>query len=137
MTPATPPRREVPSATSPASSVERDEVVFVFGDRRWRVRGLGKNLSFGQMRVNVGVSREGGGFFVDTVDLYAAKARGGFTRQAATELGVDEGVLKRDVGEILLGLEKKQEEQMEAALAPKAAVTMTDDGARGGARAAP
>jgi len=118
-------------ATTPATpareSAERDEVVFVFGERRWRVRGLGKNLSFGQMRVNVGVHHPLGGFFVDTADLYAARNREAFVRQAAVELGVGEVVLKRDLGEVLLGLEKRQEEQIESALRPKAtAIAMTE-----------
>jgi len=82
-------------------------VVFVFGERRWRVRGLGKNLSFGQMRVDVGVSRAGGGFFVDTADLYAAKQRALYTRQAAIELAMDEAIVKRDLGDVLLGLEAR------------------------------
>jgi len=124
VTAATPPV----ATTSPATaSAERDEVVFVFGERRWRVRGLGKNLSFGQMRVNVGVHHPLGGFFVDTADLYAAKHREAFVRQAAVELGVSEGVIKRDLGEILLGLETRQEAQIESALRPTATVaSMTE-----------
>ena len=117
----------VAPATPLTERAERDEVVFVFGERRWRVRGLGKNLSFGQMRVNVGVHHPLGGFFVDTADLYAARHREGFVRQAAVELGVGEAVLKRDLGEVLLGLEKRQEEQIESALRPVAtAIAMTE-----------
>jgi DNA primase catalytic core len=116
-----------PDVAAAPPHAERDEMVFVFGERRWRVRGLGKNLSFGQMRVNVGVSRTSGGFFVDTADLYAAKHRASFVRQAATDLGVAEDVLKRDLGELLLGLEKRQEEQIASALAPKTTtVAMTE-----------
>ena len=115
------------SATPATESAERDEVVFVFGERRWRVRGLGKNLSFGQMRVNVGVHHPLGGFFVDTADLYTARHREAFVRQAAVELGVGEAILKRDLGEVLLGLEKRQEEQIESALRPVAtAIAMTE-----------
>ena len=72
--------------------VQGDEVVLRFGDRRWRVRGLGKNAAVEQLRVNVLVSRErqsaeGSGFFVDTLDLYTARQRLRFVKQAAEELG--------------------------------------------------
>ena len=70
-----------PSADTPAQVNER-EAVLVFGEgkeaRRWRVRGLPKNLAVGVLKVNVMVSNEGGGFHVDTLDLYAARARAAF-----------------------------------------------------------
>jgi len=108
-----------PAPRASAEQAERDEVVFVFGERRWRVRGLGKNLSFGQLRVNVGIHHPVGGYFVDTVELYAARQRESFVRQATVELGVSEAVVKKDLGEVLLGLEKRQEEQIESTLRPK------------------
>lgn len=45
----------VPPGPAPdvAAVVEGDEMVVVFGERRWRVRGLGKNTSFDVLRVNV------------------------------------------------------------------------------------
>src|SRR5262249_8082037 len=52
-------------------------------------------------------------------DLYIAKQRASYTRQASIELGVEEAVVKRDLGEVLLALEKRQEEQIEIALRPK------------------
>jgi DNA primase catalytic core len=116
-----------PRSSSPAPP-ERDELVFRFGERRWRVRGLGKNLSFGQMRVNIAVWSGGdagdgrdttGGFFVDTLDVYGAKARASFTKSASGELSLDESVVKRELGQILLRLEQRQEEMIEEALRPK------------------
>ena len=111
-----------PAADTPAQVSER-EAVLVFGEgrdaRRWRVRGLPKNLAVGVLKVNVMVSNEGGGFHVDTLDLYAARARGAFVQQAAGELGIGEGVLKTDLGRVLLKLETLQDEAITQALAPK------------------
>lgn len=40
--------------------INGDEIVMTCGDRRYRVRGLAKNLSFDAMKVNVMASRENG-----------------------------------------------------------------------------
>jgi DNA primase len=61
-----------------------------FGDRRWRVRGLAKNLSAETLKVNVLVSKaeatstsSGQAYHVDSFDLYAARARAHYIAQAA------------------------------------------------------
>jgi len=46
-----------PSAVAPAAGND-DELVFVFDDRRWRIRGLATNKARGTLRVNVLVSRD-------------------------------------------------------------------------------
>jgi DNA primase len=115
-----------PTADAPAQVSER-EAVIVFGEgkdaRRWRVRGLPKNLAVGVLKVNVMVSADDGCFHVDTLDLYAARARAVFVQQAASELanerGMSEGVLKTDLGRVLLKLETLQDEAIREALAPK------------------
>ncbi|MGH7856917.1 MAG: toprim domain-containing protein, partial [Candidatus Binatia bacterium] len=90
----------------PPSVAERgDEVVMPLGDRRWRVRGIAKNTSFDALRVNVLVARDGHGFHVDTLDLYSARHRRAFLAEAAAELGLEERVVKRDLGQLLLRLE--------------------------------
>jgi DNA primase catalytic core len=120
-----------PAADAPAQVSER-EAVIVFGEgkdaRRWRVRGLPKNLAVGVLKVNVMVSAEDGRFHVDTLDLYAARARAVFIQQAASELGIADGVLKTDLGRVLLKLEALQDEAIREALAPKepAAPAMTE-----------
>ena len=120
-----------PAADAPAQVSER-EAVIVFGDgrdaRRWRVRGLPKNLAVGVLKVNVMVSSEGGRFHVDTLDLYAARARAVFVQQASSELSIADGVLKTDLGRVLLKLEALQDEAIREALAPKepAAPSMTE-----------
>jgi hypothetical protein len=120
-----------PAADAPAQVSER-EAVIVFGDgrdaRRWRVRGLPKNLAVGVLKVNVMVSAEDGRFHVDTLDLYAARARAVFVQQASSELSIGDGVLKTDLGRVLLKLEALQDEAIREALAPKepAAPSMTE-----------
>jgi DNA primase catalytic core len=101
------------------SSSNSEEVTMHFGPRRWRVRGLGKNLSPGQLRVNVLVSGEDGLFFVDTLELYSARQRAAYTKQASIDLGIDEAVVRGDLGHLLSELERRQDAQIQEALAPK------------------
>lgn len=50
------------------------------------------------------------GYHMDTLDLYAARARAAFVRQAAIELGLGEDGVKRELGAVLLKLEALQDE---------------------------
>ena len=97
------------SKTSGAGS----ELSFTVGDRQYRVRGLAKNLSFELLKVNVLVTRASdatGAFYVDTLDLYAARQRHSYIVHAALELRVSEDIIKTDLGRVLLRLEALQEE---------------------------
>ncbi|MBN1919199.1 MAG: toprim domain-containing protein, partial [Verrucomicrobia bacterium] len=100
-------------------STSGDEVAFVFGDRRYRVRGLAKNLAHGALKVNLLVSRRDS-VHVDTLDLYSSRQRAAFVKQAAAELGAAEETIKTDVGQVLMRLEQLQDEQIQEALKPKA-----------------
>jgi len=91
------------SAGAPAAGND-DELVFVFDDRRWRIRGLATNKARGTLRVNVLVSREQVGFHVDVFDLCSARHRAAFVRMAADELRASEPLVKRDLGQVLLAL---------------------------------
>jgi DNA primase len=93
------------------------EVTLTLGEgkdaRRWRVRGLAKNLAVDVLKVNLMVSTgpsEQTRFHVDTLDLYGAKPRGHYTSAAAQEIGIDERILKADLGRVLLALEQLQDE---------------------------
>ncbi len=107
------------------ADVKDNEVVLVFGERRYRVRGLSKNLAYDVLKVNVLVSC-GDAFHVDTFDLYNARARASYIAQAAVELRIAEDVLKMDLGRALLKLEELQEAQIQSTMKPKEpeAVTM-------------
>ncbi|MBK7583360.1 MAG: hypothetical protein IPI67_24615 [Myxococcales bacterium] len=104
---------ELPAAPEP--ELVGDDLVFHFGDRRWRIRGFSKNTGPEQLRVNLHVSRPGGAFHVDTVELYSARQRAVFTKQASDELVVEERVVKRELGAVLLKLEERQEAEKKAA----------------------
>jgi hypothetical protein len=54
-----------------------------------------------------------------TFDLYAAKARAHYLKQAVIELGAGEDPLKRELGQVLLKLEQMQDAAIAAALAPR------------------
>jgi DNA primase catalytic core len=102
--------------------IKGDEVTITFGDRRYRIRGLGKNMSHGTLKVNVFVSRANGRgelrYFGDTFDLYQARPRLSFSKQAAEELELKEETVRRELGEVWLQLERLQDEQIERALTP-------------------
>jgi hypothetical protein len=111
-----------PVAAEPPPEAAGDELQLRLGACQWRVRGWRKNVSPEQMRVNLLVRREdgaAGGFHVDTLDLYQAKARAVYLRQASIELGQPEEDLKRSLGELLLKVELLQDEALRAAQAPK------------------
>jgi DNA primase catalytic core len=107
------------SAADIPCTVTESEILFTLGERRYRVRGLAKNLGFELMKVNLLVSR-GEAFHVDTLDLYSARQRASYLAQAALELQVREDILKADLGRVLLKLEALQEEAVRAALTPAA-----------------
>jgi DNA primase len=93
------------------------EVTLTLGEgkdaRRWRVRGLAKNLAVDVLKVNLMVSAgpsDRTRFHIDTLDLYGAKPRGHYTSAAAQEIGIDERILKADLGRVLLALEQLQDE---------------------------
>ena len=111
----------VAPATEPAAEVKDDEVVFTFAERRYRVRGLPKNLSPETLKINL-LASNGEAFHVDTLDLYSAKGRAHYLQQAAKELGVRDDVVKHDLGRILLKLEVLQDERIRAATKPAPAV---------------
>jgi hypothetical protein len=100
------------------AEVGEDEVSMTFGNRRYRVRGTAKNATLEVLRVNVLVSSETG-MFVDTFDLYSARHRKSFQEQAAADLGVEEQVIKRDLGRLLLKLEEVQDAHHQAMHQPK------------------
>jgi DNA primase len=114
------PSSVLPSSPPPELSLEHKahEVVLSLGDRRYRVRGLERNLAYDVLKVNLFCSR-GDGFHVDGLDLYSARQRATYIKQAALELGVEEKVVQKDLGALLLKLEALQQAQIEAALAPK------------------
>src|SRR5690606_12770514 len=64
------------------------------------------------LKVNLLVTHgQDGTFHVDTLELYSARQRAAYIKQASEELMMEEQVIKRDLGQILLKLEEQQEKQ--------------------------
>ena len=108
------------------AEVKEEEIILSLAARRYRVRGLKNNASPNQLKVNILVN-QGDELHVDTFDLYHAKSRYGFIRQAAIELGITEDVIKKDLGKVLLKCEAFQKEQIEKTLENKAQNKSLDD----------
>ena len=118
---AAPPPAAVAAATRPAApAAERrgEDVVLMLGEREYRVRGLGKNLAFDVLRINLRV-RVGDAYHIDTLDLYQAKARTVFINAAAEATAQRPETIAKDIGRLLLSLEEAQEQQISEALKPK------------------
>jgi DNA primase len=95
------------------------EIKCQLGNRFYRVRGLEKNQSLGQLKINLLV-KVGEFLHVDTIDLYQSRQRNSFIQQAAVECGMDDKKIKNDLGRLLLKLEQLQEENHQKALENKA-----------------
>jgi hypothetical protein len=118
--PTTKPASPVPEAAAldiPAE-ISEHEIVIRFSTRRYRIRGLAKNHSYEVLKINLLAAR-GDAFHVDSLDLYSARQRQAFIKQAALELAVKPDLVKKDLGRVLLKLEQLQHEQIQRTLAPK------------------
>ena len=109
------------------------EVTLTLGEgktaRRYRVRGLAKNLAVDVLKVNLMVTtlgNEADSFHVDTLDLYSAKARAHYVAQAAQETAIADAVLKTDLGRVLLALEQLQDQTIAEVLKPEPQPQMAD-----------
>lgn len=105
-------------ADNVSAEVSEHETIIELGDRRYRVRGISKNMSYDQLKVNVLVSRDEN-FYVDMLDIYSARHRAAYIKQASIELGLKDDAIKKDLGKVLLKLEELQEKQIKGALEPE------------------
>lgn len=130
--PPVPAMPATPAGDQAEQTTIKGELLLALGDRHWRIRGWQKNLSPETMRVNVQVRREASdradaAYYVDTLDVYSAKQRMVYIKQAALELGMQDEAIKRDLGRVLLKLEGLQDGAIQEALAPKDAVPQLSD----------
>ena len=114
--------------------VKDNEITLTLGDRRYRVRGLAKNLSFELLKVNLLAAR-GEAFYVDTLDLYSAKQRQSYITHAALELQVRDDILKADLGRVLMRLEALQEAAVAKTLSTEPSGPRMSDAEHDAARA--
>jgi DNA primase len=102
--------------------VKDKEITLTLGDgigaRRYRVRGLQKNLAVDLLKINLLVTH-GELFYVDTLDLYSMKQRQSYITHAAIELQLEDGILKTDLGRVLLALEQVQDDNITQTLQPE------------------
>ena len=98
--------------------IKGDEITITQGDRRYRVRGLAKNLSSDILRVNL-LAMRGDALHVDTLDMNVDRQKVLFSKRAAEELEVKEEVIRKDLGRVFLQLETLRNEQIRKALDPK------------------
>ncbi len=105
----------VPSLAASSTDVEAringEDIYIDLGSRRYRVRGLQNNTHTQQLKITLRITY-GDEFFIDSLDLYQAKQRQQFVQQARVECGLDEAILKKDLGKLLRKLEAIQEEQL-------------------------
>lgn len=118
------PQPEAPQTIDAEQS--EHELVINLGDRRYRIRGLQKNMSYDQLKVNVLVNK-GDNFHVDTLDIYSARHRASYIKQAGIELGLKDDIIKKDLGKVLLKLEELQEKQIKTALEPESKTAPISD----------
>ena len=109
------------SKTDVVLETKGDEVHLSFdGQRRYRIRGLERNHSSQQLKVNILAARDGvpatRRWFIWIRSIYSRRAVGtSFIKATATELFTDSDIIKRDIGTMLLQLEQLQHERIEAA----------------------
>jgi DNA primase catalytic core len=102
------------------------------GPREWRARGLDNNTSFELLKVNLRLLHIGPcgshRFHLDTLDLYQARQRQLFIKQASEEIGLQPELVQRDLGKVLLELESLRDRRLLGLMEPvKPQPLMTED----------
>jgi DNA primase catalytic core len=109
-----PPPAALPLTVVPLTATEQEVVLTLGppgGERRYRARGLPKNLSPETLRVTL-VVHHGADTYADSLDLYVARARANFVAQAAAALDLRVDAVQQDVGTLLLQLEQLRDQQL-------------------------
>ena len=109
---------KIPKSLDVPAKVSDNQIEILIQDRRYKIRGFNKNLSFDTMRINLQVFM-GDRFHLDTLNLYNFTQRNAFIKIASGELAVNREIIKHDVGRILLKLEELQVEQIQEKIEPK------------------
>jgi DNA primase len=118
-----------PAHTQPAGTPEMtvatdaEAITVTINGLVYQVRGLFKNQPE-TLKVNLRLIREGR-FFIDTLDLYNAKQRQGFSLAAAKTVGLEAGIIHEDLTQLILKLEALKQTAKQDKL-EKPAYRMTD-----------
>ena len=114
------PAQDAPPPAEPSgpAMTQRGEYRFLsIGPREYRVGGLEKNNSLEVMKIAVRM-RHGEDFHLDSFDLLQDVHRRRFIERAADETGLEKDLIKRDLGKLLLALEREQEDRLAQATEP-------------------
>jgi DNA primase len=115
--PEPPAHRVPPEAPALPVEITPTELRLVLGDRQYTVRGIEKNPSYDVLKVWLKVAC-GERMHIDSIELYAAKQRAAWLRQAGIELGVSEDLLRADLATLLGVVEQRQDALIRAAAQP-------------------
>ncbi len=120
-------KEKSPSVLSVSSVVETPTLIragdyhtLTLGQREYRVGGLEKNNSLEVMKIALRI-RHAETFHLDSIDLLRDPDRRRYIERAAEETGLEREIVKRDLGKLLLALEREQEQRLTQASAPDAA----------------
>lgn len=96
--------------------IKETDINLSCGNRHYRVRGLKNNTRLDQLKINllikITTDNNDALHYVDCLDLYQSKARKHYIQSASDELGLETGIIKKDLGKLLLALEDHQEQQL-------------------------
>lgn len=87
------------------------------GPREWRARGVENNTSFDLLKVNLRLLHNER-FHLDTLDLYQARQRQAFVKQAVEETGLETELVQRDLAKVLLELEGVRDRRLLGVMQP-------------------
>jgi len=102
-------------------TLDGDDVIFQFGERRWCVRGWKENKSNSILKVGVTVT-EKACVHVDNVELLSHRSRKGFVADAASELRAGTEAIKAEMGTVLLTMGRLQKKRLEDIQKPQVTV---------------
>jgi DNA primase catalytic core len=103
--------------SSVSVSEDAGGVTLRINDREWRARGVENNASFDLLKVNLRLLHNER-FHLDTLDLYQARQRQAFGKQAAEETGLEPELVQRDLAKVLLELEGVRDRRLLGVMKP-------------------
>lgn len=100
-----------------AVTEDAGSVTLRIAEREWRARGVENNASFDLLKVNLRLLHNER-FHLDTLDLYQARQRQAFVKQAAEETNLEPELVARDLAKVLLELEGVRDRRLLGVLQP-------------------
>lgn len=110
-------KEAVPKPDAPELAAVGEHHELALGDRRYRVGGLSRNGGLDSLKVTLRLW-QGERFHVDQLDLCKDVDRRRFCERAGHECRLDEELVKRDLGRLLLACERAQDARLRAETAP-------------------